>query len=78
MDVQKVIDGGPWSFKQAMPVFRQVIPGKDPVMVSLNEIDIWVQVYDIPQGFLSESIMRSVGSAIGRYVKSDSNTFEGG
>lgn len=78
MDVRKVIEGGPWSFEQAMLVFRQVLPGEDPVLIPLNEVELWVQIYDIPQGFLSEAILRSVGSAIGRYVKSDPNTFEGG
>lgn len=78
MDVQKVIEGGPWSFEQAMLVFHQVAPGEDPLLAKLQEVDIWVQIYDIPHGFLSENILRSVGSAIGRYIKSGPGTFEGG
>lgn len=38
---------------------------------------MWVQVYDIPRGFLSESILRSVGAALGEFVKADTNTFDG-
>ncbi|XP_074336020.1 uncharacterized protein LOC141673185 [Apium graveolens] len=78
MDVQKVIEGGSWSFEQAMLVLHQVKPGEDPLMIKLREIDMWVQVYDIPQGFLSENILKSVGSAMGRYIKLDPDTFEGG
>lgn len=78
LDIQKVIDGGPWSFEQAMLVLHQVASGEDPLMAQLQEIEIWVQVYDIPQGFLSENILRSVGSHIGKYVRSDPKTFEGG
>lgn len=78
MDLQKVIDGGPWSFEQAMLVYNQVGEGEDPVTVKLQEVEMWVQIYDIPRGFLSETILKSIGSSIGRYIKSDPGTFEGG
>lgn len=39
---------------------------------------MWVQIYDIPRGFLSENILQSVGSSIGCYVQSDPTTFTGG
>lgn len=78
LDVQKVIDGGPWSFEQAMLVYHQVKEGEDPLTLKLQELEIWVQIYDIPRGFLSEGILKSVGSSIGRYVQSDPATFEGG
>lgn len=78
LDIQKVIDGGPWSFEQAMLVYHQVKDGEDPTAVPLQQVDMWVQVYDIPRGFLSENILKSVGSSIGTYIKSDPSTFVGG
>lgn len=48
LDIQKVIDGGPWSFEQAMLVYHQVKDGEDPTAVPLQQVDMWVQVYDIP------------------------------
>lgn len=77
MDLQKVIDGGSWSFEQAMLVVHQLGGMEDPLTVKIQEVDIWVQVYDIPRGFLSENVIRSVGSSIGKYIKSDSTTFDG-
>lgn len=78
LDLQKVIEGGPWSFEQAMLVYHQIREGEDPTAVPLKNVEMWVQIYDIPRGFLSENILKSVGSAIGEYIKSDPGTFEGG
>lgn len=43
----------------------------------LNEVDIWVQVYDMPKGFISETILQGIGAFIGKYVKSDPGNFNG-
>lgn len=36
-----------------------------------------MQVYDIPRGFLLENILKSVGASMGKFVRVDSNTFDG-
>lgn len=77
LDLQKVIEGGPWSFEQSMLVCYQVAGNEDLHTVKLHEVDIWIQIYDMPKGFISEKILKSVGDSIGRYVKSDSANFEG-
>lgn len=63
-----MVDGGPWSFEQAMLIYKHVDEGKDSTAVQLNEIEMWMQIYDIPMGFLSENIIRSMGASIGRYI----------
>lgn len=78
MDLCKVLEGGPWAFEQNMLVYKQVQETEDPHLVSLNEVDIWVQVHDIPSGFISETILKGVGAYVGQYVKSDPANFIGG
>lgn len=78
MDLHKVIEGGPWSFEQSMLVYEKLNGGEDAQSIVLNGMDIWVQVYDIPTGLISENILRSVGMYIGQYIKTDSNSFDGG
>lgn len=78
LDVQKVLDGGPWSFEQAMLVLHQVGIGEDPVGVMLQDMEMWVQIYDMPIGFVSETILKSIGAALGKYVKVEPGTFERG
>lgn len=77
MDLRKVIEAGPWSFEQNMLVYKQVKEAEDPQLMELNEVEIWVQVHDVPQGFNSENIMKSVGTYIGKYEKSDPTNFDG-
>lgn len=76
MDVRKVLEGGPWSFEQNMLIYKQVKEMEDLQAVDLNEVKIWVQVRDVPKGFISENIMKSVGMYVGKYVKSDPANFD--
>lgn len=77
MDMQKVVEGGPWSFEQATLILHQLGDGEDPNTVHLQDVEMWVQVYDIPRGLLSENILRSIGTSIGKFVKMDANTLDG-
>lgn len=77
MDIQKVVDGGPWSFEKALLVFKRLQAYENPQMVEPKKMKIWVQVYDIPRVFLSENILKSVGASIGTYIKSDPANFDG-
>ncbi|XP_074352667.1 uncharacterized protein LOC141691812 [Apium graveolens] len=77
LDLQKVVDGGPWSFEHAMLVYHHMKDNEDPHLVELKEAEIWVQGYDIPRGLLSENILKSIGGAVKKYVKSDPANFDG-
>ncbi|WOG99984.1 hypothetical protein DCAR_0519340 [Daucus carota subsp. sativus] len=77
MDLRKVVEGGPWSFEQNMLVYHNLQDTEDAHQVLLNNMDIWVQVHDIPRGFISENILKSIGAFIGTYVKSDPVNFDG-
>lgn len=78
LDMLKVMEGGPWSFEQSMLVLHQVEMGEDPIAIQITNMEMWVQIYDMPRGFVSENILQSIGAAMGKYVKSDPGTFEGG
>lgn len=76
MDIKKVLEGGPWSFEQNLLVAQQYSEGVNPLTITLEDSEIWVQVYDLPKGFVSENILRSVGNYIGMFVKADPANFE--
>ncbi|XP_073030797.1 uncharacterized protein At4g02000-like [Primulina eburnea] len=40
-------------------------------MLSLHNVDFWVQVYDLPIGFMSEHIGKLLGNFIGKFVEYD-------
>lgn len=77
MDVQKVVDSGPWAFEQGMLVYKQLAWGKDPKVIPLKEVEIWIQVYDIPKGLVSENILKGIANYIGEYVKTDPTNLNG-
>lgn len=77
LDLQKVVEGGPWSFEKATLIIHQLGDGEDPNTVQLQNVEMWVQVYDIPRGLMSENILRSIGASIGSFVKMDANTLDG-
>lgn len=45
LDVQKVVDGGPWSFEQSPLICHRLGNEENASNVQLNRMDIWVQVY---------------------------------
>lgn len=77
MDLQKVLEGWPWSFEQATLILHQLVDGEDPNTIQLQSVEMWIQVYDIPRGFLSENILRSIGAAIGKFTRMDANMLDG-
>lgn len=75
LDMRKVLEGGPWTFEQSLLVYQKLQGNEDPHLVKLHKSDIWVHVYDMPQGFMSENILMNIGNFVGQFVKSDPNNF---
>lgn len=78
LDMLNVMEGGPWSFEQSMLALYQVSMTKDPSTIQITTMKMWIQVYDMPKGFVSENILQSIGFVLGQPVRSDSRTFDGG
>lgn len=77
MDLHKVLEGGPWSFEQNMLVYSRVNGVEEAQNVDLSEMDIWVQIYDIPTGMVTENILKSVEMYIEKFVKVDATSLNG-
>lgn len=77
LDMQKVLDGGPWTFEQNLLVYQKSQDNEDPYLVSLNNIDIWLRVYDIPKGLISKRILQSIENYACTLVKSDPANMNG-
>lgn len=72
-DMAWVINGGPWSFDNAMLALGVIPRGEDPVNVPLNELRIWVQIHGLPQGFMTEIVGRKLGDFFGSFLMYDPN-----
>ncbi|WOH11482.1 hypothetical protein DCAR_0830969 [Daucus carota subsp. sativus] len=77
LDIQKVVEGGPWSFEQSPLVCHQLEPMEDANVVPLNKMEIWVQVHDIPTGMLSDKVLQTIGNQVGTFIKVDAGNTSG-
>lgn len=76
-DIARVLSDGPWTFDQNLVLLRRLENGEDPMMVPLNKSSFWMQVHDVPVGFMSEKVATVIGNHVGSFEKSDSRSFEG-
>lgn len=72
LDMQRVLDEGPWTFNQQVLLLKKLDKGEQIHSIKLSELFIWLQVYDLPVGYNSESIHSSIGNYVGRFLASDS------
>lgn len=77
VDINRVIEGSPWTYDRMQLVFERLKEGDVPRQVQLNKLDFWVQLHDIEHGFMSERVCRDVGNYIGEFLDSDKNNFVG-
>ena len=54
LDMEKVVKGGPWTFNQHLLIISRLKIGDSPNQVPLFLSEFWVQVHDLPCGFMSE------------------------
>jgi hypothetical protein len=65
MDAAKVLDDGPWLFDNYNMVIERIAPGVVPPSVDLNHIDLWLQVHNLPFGFIQPKVGQAVGQFLG-------------
>lgn len=49
-----VLNGGPWTFDNAMMLVDQIPMGEDPLKVQVWFMSIWIQIHDLLNDFMSE------------------------
>uniref|UniRef100_A0A803NGP6 DUF4283 domain-containing protein n=1 Tax=Cannabis sativa TaxID=3483 RepID=A0A803NGP6_CANSA len=77
IDIERVIEGSPWTFDRVPLIFARLKERDDPRSVVLNKIDFWVQLHGLKTGFMSEIVVKQLGNYIGTFVESDKNNFMG-
>nr|DAD46192.1 TPA_asm: hypothetical protein HUJ06_004422 [Nelumbo nucifera] len=53
VDLKRVLKGGPWTYDNHVLLLHHLKPGEIPNQIPLFHVDYWVQVYDLPVGFMS-------------------------
>lgn len=71
-DMNWVVNNGPWTFDSALLMVNTVQTGEDPTKVSLHEVDFWIQIYELPVGYMSELVGKQLGNFFGTFLQYDS------
>lgn len=70
-DLKRVLEGGPWLYDNFMLATRKLQFREDHLVVPLNEAEIWVQIHQLPFGFMTEDVRVLIGNHIRKYVGYD-------
>ncbi|KAF4376444.1 hypothetical protein G4B88_000132 [Cannabis sativa] len=75
IDIQRVINGSPWTFDRKHLILKRLKTRDNPKMVELDTIDMWVQIHDLQSGFKTEQAVQKAGNYIGTFLSSDPYNF---
>ena len=71
VDLQRVLDTGLWSFNGHLLILHLLQPGENSISVPLFHVSFWVQVYELPAGFMSLGVGEQLGNYFGIYMEYD-------
>lgn len=70
-DLQWVLKGGPWSFDNAMVALERIEAGQNPASIKPNYINIWIQIHNLPVGYMLETVGKQLGNFFGEFLEYD-------
>ncbi|KAE8716895.1 hypothetical protein F3Y22_tig00110105pilonHSYRG00012 [Hibiscus syriacus] len=73
VDANRFDLGGPWNFNKHLLILHKLQHGEDPKTVPLNHLCFWILISDVPRGFMSERVARSLGNFIGSFIEYDTS-----
>uniref|UniRef100_A0A803QN19 Reverse transcriptase domain-containing protein n=1 Tax=Cannabis sativa TaxID=3483 RepID=A0A803QN19_CANSA len=77
IDIQRVIEGSPWTYDRKPFIFTRLKEGDNPRLVGINHLDMWIQLHDLQSGNQTLSVVTALGNYIGQFLESDQNNFVG-
>lgn len=78
LDLKRVIENGPWTFDNHLLLCRRKRQGEQITKAEIHETSFWVQIHDLPIGFMSMKVCQDIGNFIGIFLDSDPHNFDGG
>lgn len=69
LDVQRILKRGPWSFDGHLLVLGVIKEGESPSQVPLYNVSFWVQVHNIPAGFMTSVVGQTIGKYLGEFLQ---------
>lgn len=70
-NLERILEGSAWLLDTNMIILKKVTVGEDQVVILMTTTNIWVQVHQLPFGFVDTSVGALVGRRICMMVKYD-------
>lgn len=70
-DRTRAMEDGPWHFFQSLLLFKEVRDLQNSVDVDFDELQIWVQLHNLPIAYMHPQIVSEIGSSVGRVIEVD-------
>lgn len=77
LDMMRVLNGGPWTFDNHTLVLGTVQAGDILAQIPLNHVNFWVQVHDVPVGFMTELVGQHLGNFVFTFLEYDTHNDDG-
>jgi 14-3-3 protein epsilon len=71
--MEAVLNGGPWTFDNNMLIVDRVQLGMQIENIPLFHADFWVQIHNLPAGFMQEKVGIKLANYIGTFMEYDKN-----
>ncbi|MFQ6624941.1 hypothetical protein Gotur_004514, partial [Gossypium turneri] len=71
MDLERVIKGSPWTFNNHLLILHKLKRGEDPLKKPLIYSPLWVQIHNVPIGFVLENLAIQLWNFIGEFMEYD-------
>lgn len=66
-----MVNNGHWSFDGAMLVVSSIHVCEYPLKEGLNEMEFYIQIYDLSSGYMAEFVGIQLGNFFGKFVSYD-------
>ncbi|MCH94785.1 hypothetical protein A2U01_0015752 [Trifolium medium] len=73
LDMEAVLNGGPWTFDNNMLLLERVQLGMQIEHIPLFHATLWVQIHNLPMGLMKEKVGIELANYIGSFVEYDKN-----
>jgi 14-3-3 protein epsilon len=73
LDMEAVLNGGPWTFDNNMLIVDRVQLGMQIENIALSHATLWVQIHNLPAGLMKETVGVKLGNYIGNFMEYDKN-----
>jgi hypothetical protein len=71
LDVQRILKQGPWLFDNHTLVLNTLADDDDPREVPLFKVPFWIQVHNLPSGYMSLKTGQKIAEYIGEFLEYD-------